>query len=216
ALNTDVVVTNAAASSLAVSSHVSTVVPDRIDRIVPPDLQHDLLGPSQTRYVVTGHGAHTTATKDPGCQLPGLSSTLNRIHAPRAWQTTLGDPDVLVGVADTGLDYTHVDLADQVVKVEDFTLTEDPAICDPTDQVLAQQLGAPASDLDFNGHGSWIGGNIAGEINNTGVSGIAPGIKLVSLKISGWCGSAYDSELLDAFIWAADHSLDVVSISFGG
>jgi subtilisin family serine protease len=216
AINTDVVVTSGAASELAVSSHIESVVPDRIETIVPPDLKQDLFGPSQTRYRVTGKGAHTTIVKDPGCQLNGLCWTLNRIEASRAWQTTTGDPDVLVGVADTGLDYTHVDLADQVVKVEDFTLTEDPPICDPTDQELAQQLGAPASDLDFNGHGSWIGGNIAGEVNDTGVNGIAPGIKLVSLKISGWCGSAYDSELLDAFIWAADHSLDVVSISFGG
>ncbi|HJP64806.1 MAG TPA: S8 family serine peptidase, partial [Actinomycetota bacterium] len=77
------------------------------------------------------------------------------------------------------------------------------------------KLGVP-SDLDFNGHGSWIGGNIAGVANGTGINGIAPSVKLYSLKISNWCGSAYDSELIDAFLFAANNGIDIVSISFGG
>src|SRR6266542_1977082 len=46
--------------------------------------------------------------------------------------------------------------------------------------------------------------------------GIATKVNLVSLKISQWCGSAFDSELIDAFIAAADLGVDVVNISFGG
>jgi lantibiotic leader peptide-processing serine protease len=38
----------------------------------------------------------------------------------------------------------------------------------------------------------------------------------VSLKISQWCGSAYSSTILDAFVTGADLGLDVISISFGG
>jgi subtilisin family serine protease len=38
----------------------------------------------------------------------------------------------------------------------------------------------------------------------------------VALKISQWCGSAYDSEILAAFLYAADHGINIVSISFGG
>ena len=79
----------------------------------------------------------------------------------------------------------------------------------------ASSFGA-SPDNDFNGHGSWIGGNIAGALNGTGINGITPKIGLVSLKISQWCGSAYDSTILDAFLYAADHQIDVVSISFGG
>jgi subtilisin family serine protease len=41
-------------------------------------------------------------------------------------------------------------------------------------------------------------------------------VNLVSLKISQWCGSAYDSELIGAFLLAADMGVDVVNISFGG
>ena len=38
----------------------------------------------------------------------------------------------------------------------------------------------------------------------------------MALKISQWCGSAYDSEILGAFLYAADHGINIVSISFGG
>ena len=38
----------------------------------------------------------------------------------------------------------------------------------------------------------------------------------MALKISQWCGSAYDSEILAAFLYAADHGINIVSISFGG
>jgi lantibiotic leader peptide-processing serine protease len=48
------------------------------------------------------------------------------------------------------------------------------------------------------------------------VNGIAPGVSLVALKISQWCGSDFDSEIMAAFIWAAEQGIDVVSISFGG
>ena len=55
-----------------------------------------------------------------------------------------------------------------------------------------------AAGLDFNGHGSWIGGNIAAEVDGNSVNGIAPGVSLVALKISQWCGSAFDSEIMSA------------------
>jgi subtilisin family serine protease len=69
---------------------------------------------------------------------------------------------------------------------------------------------------DWNGHGSWIGGRIAAALDGKGINGIAPKVNLVALKISQWCGSANDDELLSAFVTAADMRLDVVNISFGG
>ena len=57
-------------------------------------------------------------------------------------------------------------------------------------------------------------GAIGAATNGVGTNGLAPNVRLVALKISQWCGSAYDSELISAFIWAADHGVDVVNISF--
>jgi len=165
---------------------------------------------------------------DPAFDYPGLMWSIDRIEAPAAWETTTGANAVRVGVADTGLDFTHEELAPKVARVVDFTGEEDPPICatffpnpfDPKapgigDADLAKMFGGPEK-TDWNGHGSWIGGNIAAALDGQGVNGIAPKVRLVSLKISGWCGSAYDSTIMDAFLWAGDHKLDVVSISFGG
>ncbi|MGD9510616.1 MAG: S8 family serine peptidase, partial [Geminicoccaceae bacterium] len=105
---------------------------------------------------------------------------------------------------------------------KDFTLDDRPSACEAflgksasTDRELAAKYGGPVS-TDWNGHGSWIGGNIAAAVNGTGINGIAPKSKLVALKIAENCGYAYDSNILDSFTWAARQGVDIVSISFGG
>src|SRR5439155_6643889 len=107
----------------------------------------------------------------------------------------------------------------KVVSVADFTRFEDPPLCKTFfgfgDRQLAKHLGGPMT-TDWNGHGSWIGGNIAAALDSIGQNGTAFGVDLVSLKISGWCGSAYDSTILQAFHYAGTHGIPVVSISFGG
>lgn len=156
---------------------------------------------------------------DPGFSVPGLQWDFPRIGLPQGWRTTAGSPAVTVAVADTGLDFTHSELAPKVRQVVDFTGTEDPPICKTffgvSDEELAAQFGGPAT-TDWNGHGSWIGGNIAAALDGQGINGLVPKVNLVSLKISQWCGAAFDSELIDAFITAADLGVDVVNISFGG
>jgi len=208
---------------LKADPRVAAVATDRIQRIVPPEMAQDRFSPPQAAEPMTVdltddvEGGRVTA--DPAFDLSGLMWNIDRIEAPEAWDTTSGQPEVLVGVADTGLDTTHVDLKDNIDSVVDFTQGETPPICGTlfgvSDQDLATQFGGPA-DGDWNGHGSWIGGNIAAVINKQGVNGIAPNVKLVSLKISQWCGYAYDSTILSAFLYAAQNGIDVVNLSFGG
>ena len=156
---------------------------------------------------------------DPAFSYRGLMWDYRRLGLPRGWKTTAGSPKVTVGVADTGLDYTHAELAPKVEHVIDFTRFEDPPFCKTefglSDEDLAAEFGGPA-DTDWYGHGSWIGGNIAAALDGQGVNGIAPRVGLVSLKIAQWCGFAYDTSLIAAFIAAADLGLDLVNISFGG
>ena len=219
AIDTLVVAGGTDVQALASDSHASAVAADHVEQVAPPE------GGAVTRHAPHGHpsgGSHGRVTPDPAFSLPGLMWNVNRVDAPQAWRATTGSPAVTVGVADTGLDYTHSELAAQVVHVEDFTgLEGSPTICEQvygtgfTDAGWSATYGGPA-DTDWNGHGSWIGGNIAAALDGAGINGIAPNVKLVALKISQWCGYAYDSEILAAFTYAADHGIDVVSISFGG
>jgi subtilisin family serine protease len=226
-------------SQIAATGLSKGVAKDHIESVIQPsalrDLTNGMAARSRTtvdsatsRAVAEAQGRRPPVTGDPAFGFPGLMWSIERIQAPQAWQTTTGSGQVKVGVADTGLDFTHVELAPKVTNVVDFTVTENPPICstffanpfDPSqpgigDADLAAMFGGPEK-TDWNGHGSWIGGNIAGALDGQGINGIAPKVKLVSLKISQWCGSAYDSTILDAFLYAGNHNIDIVSISFGG
>ena len=214
-------------ASLASDSRTRSVASDHIIKVAQadPNAVSNLSAPGLRSAkkldakISRKSGAAAGITPDPGFNVPGLQWDFPRIGLPQGWRTSAGSNAVTVAVADTGLDFTHSELAPKVRQVVDFTGTEDPPICKTffgvSDQDLAAQFGGPV-ETDWNGHGSWIGGNIAAALDGKGINGIAPRVNLVSLKISQWCGSAFDSELIAAFIKAADLGVDVVNISFGG
>jgi subtilisin family serine protease len=210
--------------SLAADSRAAGVARDRVVTLTTERSAPNLSAPglrSATRLRAKAPAATSAAgiNPDPAFDYKGLLWDYRRIGLPKGWKTTAGSRRVTVGVADTGLDFTHVELAPKVRRVIDFTELEDPPLCKTffgtSDAELAAQFGGPEK-TDWNGHGSWIGGRIAGALNGTGINGIAPGVNLVALKISGWCGSAYQSTIQAAFVTAADLGIDIVSISFGG
>ena len=194
--------------------------PDTVDR-AKPDLSAPGLRSAQRIAAKAAASAKAAGINpDPAWDYKGLLWDYRRMGLPAGWKKTAGSPAVTVGVADTGLDYTHVELASKVVRVFDFTVLEgEEPICKTlfgqSDQDLAAQFGGPANG-DWNGHGSWIGGNIAAALNGTGTNGIAPKVKLVALKISQWCGFSSTAAELAAFTTAADLGIDVVNLSFGG
>jgi subtilisin family serine protease len=213
-----------ARSSLAADRRTLGVARDQVRRLNPELNKPNLAAPGlqgATRLRAKAPAATTAAgiNPDPAFDYKGLLWDYRRIGLPRGWRTTAGSSRVTVGVADTGVDFTHRELRNKVKRVVDFTGTEDPPICKTffglSDADLAAEFGGPEK-TDWNGHGSWIGGRIAAELNGTGINGIAPKVNLVALKISQWCGSAYDSEILDAFRTGANLGLDIISISFGG
>jgi len=213
--------------SLASDSRTAGIAADRLVKIAPPEagkisMPTSLARQHAIRISAPASAAAAPAGKvrpDPAFRFHDAEWDYRRIGLPDAWGTTLGSPHVTVAVADTGLDYTHPELKGRISNVVDFTSQEFPPICKTlfgeSDQDLAAQYGGPV-DGDWNGHGSWIGGDIGGALDGTGINGIAPRVDLVSLKISQWCGYATDSELISAFLYAADHKYDAVSISFGG
>ncbi len=216
-----------ARSSLAADGRTLGVASDHVARVTvdQPQAAPNLSSPGLRGAQRVAVGAPAAAAQaagirpDPAFSYRGLMWDYGRIGLPNGWKTTAGSPEVTVGVSDTGLDYTHAELAPKVERVIDFTQFEDPPLCKTefgvSDEDLAAEFGGPA-DGDWYGHGSWIGGNIAAALDRQGVNGIAPRVGLVSLKIAQWCGFAYDSSLIASFVTAADLDIDIVNISFGG
>jgi subtilisin family serine protease len=122
---------------------------------------------------------------------------------------------VKVGVMDTGIDLTHgdlmpnVDLAASCVFLYSTTPTADPA-----EQVTRGDCSNKAALQDLAGHGTHTAGTIAAPINGTGIAGVAPKATIVALKSGTAEGYFFTDSVVDGLIYAGDHKLDVVSMSF--
>jgi type VII secretion-associated serine protease mycosin len=123
---------------------------------------------------------------------------LSRIDAPKAWTLTAGSPSVIVAVLDTGVDLNHPDLRANLVPGTTFF----------------PEQGGPQ---DFEGHGTHVSGIIAGVRNNgLGGCGVAPGCKVMPIKVMGPKGPEGKVEFVAAgLVWAVDHGAKVVNLSLG-
>src|SRR6266536_521886 len=112
--------------------------------------------------VMASSGPVNAPVPAPGSDnLSGLQWDMNQINAPQAHATNGGSPGVVVGDIDTGLDFTHPDLAPNV----DFA---DSASC-----IGGVADTSPAAWMDDNGHGTHTAGTLAAAKNGIGIVGVA-------------------------------------------
>jgi lantibiotic leader peptide-processing serine protease len=134
--------------------------------------------------------------------LSGLQWDMAQIHTPEAHAITGGSPSVVVGDIDTGLDFTHPDLAPNV----DFA---DSASC-----VGGAPDQNPAAWDDDNGHGTHTAGTIAAAANGIGIVGVAPNVRIAGIKAGNADGFFFPEAVVCAFMWAGSHHLDVTNNSY--
>src|SRR5665213_2084724 len=107
------------------------------------------------------------------------------IHATQAWNMTTGSPNVVVAVIDTGIDYTHPDLAANVwSNPSSFTVTVNgvSVTCPPGTHGYNAILNT-CDPLDDNGHGSHVSGIVGAAGNNgIGVVGVNWAVQLMACK----------------------------------
>jgi len=110
-----------------------------------------------------------------------------------------GRSDVTVAILDTGTDPTHPDITQNFDASRSVSFV--PA--EPTIQ-------------DFNGHGTWCMSAVAAPINAVGISGVAPDVTVVSLKVLNAAGSGAFFWLAQALVYSGLQHFDVASMSLGG
>jgi subtilisin family serine protease len=121
-----------------------------------------------------------------------------------------GRPDVVVAVLDSGADILpvpHQDIAPNL----DFARSRS--------FIGAVPPGGspnPADWDDKNGHGSWCLSAVGAPINARGISGVAPRVRLVALKVLNDAGNGTYPALAQALIYAGINKFDVASMSLGG
>jgi subtilisin family serine protease len=145
----------------------------------------------------------TPNTPAPGNDnLSGLQWDMDQIHAPEARAINGGSSSVLVGDIDTGLDFTHPDLAPNV----DFA---NSVSC-----IGGVPNQSPAAWNDDNGHGTHTAGTIAAAKNGIGIVGVAPNVRIAAIKAGDVNGFFFPEAVVCAFMWAGSHHMNVTNNSY--
>jgi lantibiotic leader peptide-processing serine protease len=120
-----------------------------------------------------------------------------------------------IGDLDTGIDLTHPDLAGNLDVAEScsFIYASTPT-SDPGEQVTPGDCSNKAAVQDLNGHGTHTAGITAAAINGVGTAGVAPRATVVALKAGTVEGFFFTQSVVDGLVYAGDHGLDVVNMSF--
>jgi subtilisin family serine protease len=151
--------------------------------------------------VETDDTVATTAAPSASEPLAGLQWNMRQINASLAHEITTGSRDVVVGDIDTGLDFTHPDLAPNY----DAGRSADCS------------SGAPQPLLpgnDQNGHGTHTAGIVAAGVNGIGLSGVAPDVSIAGIKSSNDDGFFFPEMVVCSFMWAAEAGIDVTNNSY--
>jgi subtilisin family serine protease len=145
------------------------------------------------------NSTETVPTADRG----GDQWDMRLIDAGQAHQITEGDPRVVVGVLDSGIDPRHPDLKpalDPDLSVGCLTGKPDPSVA----------AWAPTTSP----HGTHVAGIIAAADDGKGVTGVAPGVRIASVKVVDDDGYIYPEYAVCGFMWAATHGITITNNSY--
>ena len=120
---------------------------------------------------------------------------LKRVKAPGIWKQATGK-GVKVAVIDTGIDYTHPDLASNYVGGYNA-------------------LDPKKDPIDDHGHGTHVAGTIAGA-GEKAVVGVAPRASLYAVKVLDADGGGSYASIIAGIQWAVENKMDIVNMSLGG
>lgn len=143
------------------------------------------------------------------------------VDALRAWQITKGDKRVKIAVIDTGVDYNHPDLKNNMW-VNQAELNGSPNVDDDgngyIDDIHGYDFANNDGDpMDGNGHGTHCSGTIAATHDNgIGVAGVMANASIVAVKFLSDAGSGTTVDAIKAVDYATKLGVDIMSNSWGG
>lgn len=133
---------------------------------------------------------------------------VDKVNAPAVWNyngtTGYTGNGVVVAILDTGVNYNHIDIAG--------------SMWDGGPEFPHHGYDVVNHDndpMDDHGHGTHCAGIVAGQGVAGTQTGIAPGAKVMAIKVMDDTGSGGDAELISGIEFALEHGADILSCSFG-
>jgi subtilisin family serine protease len=141
------------------------------------------------------------------------------IDAPEAWDVTTGNSNVVVAVLDSGVDYNHPDLINNMWtnpgEIPGNGLDDD--INGKIDDDRGWDFVDDDNDpMDSEVHGSHVAGTIAAEGNNsTGITGVVWTAQIMPLRFLNAFGSGSVADAIEAIDYAIDKGAKIINASYG-
>lgn len=202
----------------------------RVEYVMPNNV-YTLDDPPAENASASAQGAAADAPKTPNDLKPelwGLNNTGQKggtpdadIDAPEAWAVTTGNPNgPLIAVIDTGVDYKHPDLVNNIwtnpgeIAGDGIDNDGNGVIDDVHGYNAYAQTGDP---MDGHSHGTHCAGSIAAEGNNDqGVVGVNWRARIMPVKIFSDSGSTNSAAIVRGILYATKNGARVTSNSWGG
>lgn len=146
---------------------------------------------------------------------------VKKIECEKAWDLSMGE-DVIVAIIDSGVDYNHDDLKDNIWinenEIPDNGIDDDEnGYIDDYRGYNVVKKNGEVNDESEDSHGTCCAGIIAASSNNIGVVGVAPKAKIMiinghDITISG---EETISNVSEGIYYAVQYGADIINCSFG-
>lgn len=144
------------------------------------------------------------------------------ISATLAWATTTGNDKLVIAVLDTGVDYTHEDLVENMwVRPATMAPYHDNELGTIDDLNGFNAIDSAADPMDDNGHGTHCAGIIGAEgENNVGIAGVNWKVQIMPLKFLNAGGSGSTKDAIEAINYVINRkkagvNIRIISASWG-
>lgn len=207
-------------------------------------LKNPALLAEATRRVRAGGGFGQTPPPDnPEIQVPGSAGSgsdplfsnqwgMNQMNVKTAWNMSKGIPEVVVAVIDTGVDYNHEDLIENMwrnpneiagngIDDDNNGYVDDIVGWDfAANDNKPYDLTTPTLELLTGGgnpgHGTHCAGNVAARGDNgKGIAGVAPNVRIMALRFITEKGQGTTADAIKAIKYAIANGARVLSNSWG-
>ncbi|MEG4818370.1 S8 family serine peptidase [Microcoleus sp. K5-D4] len=152
--------------------------------------------------------------------LGGNNWALDVINTPEVWNQNITGNGIVVAVVDSGVDYTHPDLDDNIwqnpgeIAANGIDDDRNGYIDDIRGWDFVASDDNPM-DLDLYGHGTHIAGAIAAEGNDFGITGVAPNAKIMPVRVLDASLYGELNNIAAGIRYAADNGANVINLSLG-
>ena len=163
-------------------------------------------------------GLENTGRNSGNIFFPGIKGT--DIKALEAWGITTGDRNVKIAVIDTGVDYNHEDLKDNIM-INERELNGEEGVDDDgngyVDDIYGYDFANDDNDpMDGHGHGTHCAGVIGASHNDIGVRGVMSKVQILPIQFLAKDGSGKLEGAVKSIDYAVSRGVDIMSNSWGG